>query len=493
LPIILLRTPYNKDSTALTGHYINNGFIMVVQDTRGFYCSEGVKGVPFGSDQNDGHDTISWLENQPWCNKKIGTIGASALGITQYLLAPNAPSSLKCQVPVVGTPDLYSAIYIGGELRKELMIPWMQATGYTEEEIDYVILNEKLSAVWDPVRIIDQYDQIHAASLHFGGWYDIFAQDTINGFMGYQYEGGIGAQGNAKLIMGPWLHGNFYGTPTGEIRFPNQDLSIAANAQNAVLDKWLKNNSLLWDQYPTVLYYLMSSVDYNIEGLGNHWYQSDIWPIPFNVSNFYLDSSGGLNTSSSDSGYNEVEWDAGNVTTTIGGNNLVIAAGMYDQSSLENRNDVLLYTTAALTEAVTTVGSINITLYVSSNCTDTDFTVKLTDVYPDGRSMLITDSILRMRNRNSLSTWEFMNPGTVYEITLSLVSTAYVFNVGHQIRLAISGSNFPRFEGNPNTGDALWQNSTYYTSQNRIYCNTTYPSMISLPTPDYESLQTFVY
>jgi putative CocE/NonD family hydrolase len=107
--------------------------------------------------------------------------------------------------------------------------------------------------------------------------------------------------------------------------------------------------------------------------------------------------------------------------------------------------------------------------------------------------MLITDSIIRARNRNSLSTWEIMTPGTIYEITVQLESTAYLFNTGHKIRLAISGSNFPRFEVNPNTGDALWQNSTYYTAHNRFYCNTTYPSHISLPLVDYASLSPFTF
>lgn len=215
LPIILIRTTYDKDNIGSIEGYTNQGFIVVVQDTRGFHASEGEKGIPFSSDQNDGHDTLLWFEKQPYSNKKIGTIGGSALGITQYMMAPNASDSLKCQFPVVGTPDLYSAVYTGGELRKELMIPWMQATGYTQSEIDYVIQNEKLSAVWNPVRTVDRFDQVNTPALHFGGWYDIFAQDTINGFMGYQYEGGALAQGNSKLIMGPWKHGNFYGGPTG--------------------------------------------------------------------------------------------------------------------------------------------------------------------------------------------------------------------------------------------------------------------------------------
>ncbi|TFG20459.1 MAG: CocE/NonD family hydrolase [Promethearchaeota archaeon] len=497
LPIVLFRTPYNKNGINPEG-LVSKGYIVVSQDTRGFHESDGEKGFPFAHDQMDGHDTLRWLEKQPWSDKKIGTQGGSALGITQYLMGPNAPTSLKCQTPVVGTPDLFKAMFEGGELRYELLVPWMQATGYSENTILSAITNDTLTSVWDPVRIVNDFEQVNTASLHFGGWYDIFAQDTIDGFMGYQYEGGLLAKGTAKLIMGPWRHGNFYGGPTGEIEFPNQNIEIATYAQDAVIQKWLKNDPTLWDQYPTVLYYVMSSIDYNSDELGNHWSQSDSWPIPINVTSLFLAStgdphSGSLSDISVDSAPSEILYDPGNPTDTIGGNNLVLAAGTYDQTSLESREDVLLFETSDLLEPVTVVGKTNITFYFSSNCTDTDITVKLTDVYPDGRSMLICDSILRLRYRNGISSGELMTPGTIYEITIQLPSTTYVFNEAHKIRLAISGSNYPRYFANPNTGEPIWQNTTYYIAENTFYSNSTHPSVISLPTPEYTSLMPFVF
>ncbi len=187
------------------------------------------------------------------------------------------------------------------------------------------------------------------------------------------------------------------------------------------------------------------------------------------------------------------EYDPGNIIPTIGGNNLVLPSGMFDQSSLETRNDILLFDTPELVDPLTVVGRINVTLYVSSNCTDTDITVKLTDVYPDGRSMLITDTILRLRYRDGFTESNLMTSGTIYEINISLGSTAYVFNTGHKIRLALSSSNYPRFETNPNTGEPLWQNSTYNIANNSVYCNSTYPSLIAFPTPDYQSLYPFVF
>ncbi len=289
LPIILSRTPYNKNGINPAG-LVRNGYIVVSQDTRGFYESEGDKGFPFAMDQVDGHDTLLWLEKQPWSNEKVGTWGGSAVGITQYLMAPDAPSSLKCQNPVVGSADLYNVAFEGGELR-ELIIPWMQANGYSQDTIDTLIQNSHLSSVWDPVRIDDTFNKVNTAAFHFGGWYDIFAQDTINAFKGYQYNGGSNAIGNSKLIIGPWKHGNFDGSPTGEVQFPNQDLDIVSNYHIATWNKWLKNDSTLWDKYPNVLFYVMSSVDYNPDELGNRWYQSEAWPNPTNVSSYYLNST----------------------------------------------------------------------------------------------------------------------------------------------------------------------------------------------------------
>jgi hypothetical protein len=125
-------------------------------------------------------------------------------------------------------------------------------------------------------------------------------------------------------------------------------------------------------------------------------------------------------------------------------------------------------------------------LFVSSDCPDTDFTVKLTDVYPDGRSMFITDGILRMRNRNSQEYWELIEPGSIYEINVDLWSTSYIWNAGHQIRVEVSSSNYPRFLNNPNTADGIGKNTSYNIAQNTIYLDTAHPSCIILPEPNQD-------
>ncbi len=501
-PVIFARTPYNKNALSSLAYYAETGIIVVLQDFRGFYASEGELSLPFISEQTDGHDTLNWITDQPWCNGKIGTWGLSALGIAQYLMAPNAPESLVCQFPIVAAPNVYSTAFTGGQLRNELIIPWTEANGFPETTFDLLQTNEKYGGIWKEGNIENNYSDINAASIHMGGWYDIFSQNTIDAFTGYQTEGGTGAAGNAKLIMGPWVHAGMFGVRTGDIFFPHQDPGIVIKATNAVFEKWLLDNSSIWDMLPPVMFYLMSSLEYNPGHLANNWYQASSWPIwsiPFDLymySNLslipppYIPAASLPTSSESTTDSLWYLYDPNDPVQTIGGGNLATPAGIYDQQPLDARDDILRFTTSTITQPEAVVGQIEVTLYVSSNCTDTDFTVKLIDVYPDNRSMIISDTIIRSRNRNSLSDWDFLTPGSIYEINLKLDSTAYLFNEGHKLRIDISSSNYPRFESNPNTGDPLWANSTTYVANNTIYTN---GSKITLPMTNYNSLVPFSF
>ncbi len=501
-PVIFVRTPYNKDAlTALAG-YAEEGMIVVLQDFRGFFGSEGELTLPFFSEQNDGQDSLWWITDQPWCNGKIGTWGLSALGIAQYLMAPKAPDSLVCQFPTVATPNVYEAVFRGGQLRSELIIPWSLANGFPESTFDMMQTYEKYSEFWAQGDIRNNFSDIHAASIHLGGWYDIFAQGSIDGFNGYQTQGGLGAAGNAKLIMGPWVHGGMFGAPTGVISFPYQNPGIIIQATDAIFDKWLLGNSSSWDMLPPVMYYLMSSLEHNPGLLGNNWYQASSWPIASVPDDLYLYSNLSLlpsvyspiaSTPSISNSLTEsitFHYDPNNPVLTIGGGNLAIDAGIYDQQPLDYRDDILRFSTPVLAQPLTIAGQVEVSLFISSNCTDTDFTVKLIDVYPDNRSMIITDTIIRARNRNSLTDWEFLTPDSIYEINLELDSTAYLFNEGHKLRIDVSSSNYPRFEPNPNTGDPLWANTTTYVANNTVFTNS---SKITLPIVDYNSLTPFSF
>jgi len=215
---------------------------------------------------------------------------------------------------------------------------------------------------------------------------------------------------------------------------------------------------------------------------GNEWRHADDWPIPSTGLACYFHENGGLDTSPPEN-YESLTftYDPIDPVPTLGGQNLNIARGPYDQRPIENRGDVLLFTSDMLTEPIEATGPIKARLYVSSDCPDTDFTIKLSDVYPDGRSMLITDGILRMRNRNGFDHWEFMESGEIYGIDIDLWSTSYIWNTGHRVRVAISSSNYPRFLNNPNTADPIAENTTYKIVHNTLHLDSDHPSCLILP------------
>ena len=236
-----------------------------------------------------------------------------------------------------------------------------------------------------------------------------------------------------------------------------------------------------YDAWPAVTYYVMGDVN-DSNATGNEWRYADDWPVPSIEQAWYLQKDGSLQTTiATEEEQFTYSYDPTNPVPTIGGGNLNIPAGPFDQRPVENRSDVLIFTSPVLEQPYEATGAIKARLFVSSDCPDTDFTVKLTDVYPDGRSMLITDGILRMRNRNGFDHWELMEPGTVYQVDVDLWSTSYVWNTGHQIRIAISSSNYPRCLNNPNTADGIYKNTTYSIAQNTVYVDSIHPSCLLLP------------
>ena len=482
---ILIRTTYNKDSISIVGILgILRGWPVVIQDVRGRYASEGID-TGFKNDSSDGYDTLAWIVNQTWSNGKIATYGLSALGIVQYCLAAANPPSLTCQYIQVATPNLFKhAAFQGGEFRKNLVEDWLsdQQSDYLLDEIKE---NENFTlGYWGNVTLDDNWEDVNVPAIHIGGWYDIFGQGTIEGYQGYQHHGGPGARGNSKLIMGPWTHTGFFSRTQGELTYPANSLDrFSLRMFRDMIRLYVFNDTDTFSEWPTVSYYVMGDVD-NKNAPGNQWRYADDWPVPAENISWYFHSNGTLSpTLQSDSEPLSYMYDPTNPVPTVGGKNLYSPAGPYDQSAVENRSDVLVFTSPLLITPFEATGPIIAQLFVSSDCPDTDFTVKLTDVYPDGRSLFITDGILRMRNRYTQEQWDFMEPGTIYDITVHLWSTSYIWNSGHRIRVEVSSSNYPRFLNNPNTRDGIGKNTTYAVAQNTVYVDEMHPSCIILPQP----------
>jgi predicted acyl esterase len=484
-PVVVARTPYGKSNggKGMAANASRRGYAFVVQDLRGRFQSEGHHAIIFGNDgwgeHQDGRDTLAWIARQPWCNGKIGSWGGSALGITQNMAAPVAPDELKGQFVVVAFSDYYrQGAYQGGVFRTQLIERWLQATGMVETNLATFVAHPRYDDFWKNLNGETQAAKVRAPAVYYGGWYDIFLQGTINSFLTVHYHGGEGAKGKCRLVIGPIGHGTFT-----ELKYPaNAAQGPACSDAFTWFDHVLLGKDNAISKEKAVHYYVMGDPT-DPKAPGNYWRHVDDWPPPCQATLFYFHLDGTLVQDKPPDG-NDAKtytYDPKDPVPNIGGQELGVPLGPMDQRRVEKRPDVLLFSTAALKEPVEVTGRLTAKLFVSSDCPDTDFTVKLCDVYPDGRSMLVTDGILRARYHQSFEKDSFLEPGHVYELTVDLWSTSLVFNKGHRIRVAVSSSNSPRFEANPNTGRPFRADKQTRVAKNTLHLSLKYPSRIVLP------------
>jgi hypothetical protein len=461
-PTILYRTPYSKAGDQYHAAALNDAGIAVVgQDMRGRFASEGVDGV-FTTDGDgelkDGYDTMAWIAEQPWSDGQIGTSGESALGIVQYMAATTDPQWLVLIDAEFATPDLYSqAMFQGGVRRQALSHNWLTSQGSLHFEDD-MAAHPYLDGFWDSAQTSDQWEAVNTPGYHVGGWYDIFAQGTLDAFMGYQNEGGPGARDQQWLVMGPWTHNTPWESNQGELVYPdNAAQPPQANGWDVLFNHFLDVGHPDIAESPSELsrvqYYVMGDVD-DPSAPGNVWRSAEIWPPDAAPVRLHLQPGGGLSEDCApvDGGLTAYSADPDSPVPTVCGNNLTIDAGPCDQTTLEERDDVVVFETAVLVDAMEITGAMQAVLHVDIDRTDADLMVRLTDVYPDGRSMLIADGALRLATRGELDGLQLLQPGEVVEAHVDLWSTSIILAPGHRLRMSVSSSNAPRFAVNRNNG-----------------------------------------
>ncbi|MHB8521158.1 MAG: CocE/NonD family hydrolase [Limisphaerales bacterium] len=486
-PVVLLRSPYNKSiGVGLGADGVKRGFAVVIQDTRGRFASEG-ENLPFYADawgsHWDGQDTLEWLARQPWCNGRIGTFGGSALGITQLLMAGSGTTRLTCEHITVGAPSLYDhCVYPGGVFKKAMIEDWLRVSQFSTNALRIWTSHPDYDDYWRERDISWRYDKVNTPAVHIGGWFDIFTQGTIDAFVGYQTRGGPNARGKQKLVVGPWTHGVAQ-DKAGELTFPN-----AKHPPNHVDDSWRwfehclngVNNGI--EAAPAVTYYVMGDVR-DPKAPGNVWRTANQWPpVPTTPTRFYFHLDRALSVLKfprADSlAYDD---DPRNPVPTVGGPQLTLPAGPMDQRKLENRPDVLLFTSEPLTEPLEVTGRVRVQLWAASDAPDTDFFAKLCDVYPDGRSFNVCEGQIRARFRDSFRREKPLKPGKVYPFVIDLWSTSIIFNRGHQLRVQVTSSSAPGYDPNPNTGAPFRSNDETRVAHNTIYLDGRHASGIVLP------------
>lgn len=488
-PVVVLRSPYDKNAFAGVGaDAMRHGYACIIQDTRGRGGSEG-ENLPFEADgwanHQDGCDTLAWIARQAWCSGKVGTMGGSALGITQLLLAGAGAIPLDAQIIDVGAPGLYNnVVYRGGVFRKAMIEDWLRATKFSPTALGMWTSRPIYDAWWANRDLSTRWGRVDAPAIHAGGWYDIFCQGTIDAFLGYQTRGGPHARGRQKLIMGPWTHGIFQGS-AGELTFPNGKAPPgAAHDPWRWFDHYLKgiNNGI--DRAPAVTYYVMGDVT-DPAAPGNRWRTADRWP-PFETRTtaWYLHGDRSLSTKGSDGDRPlTYAYDPKNPVPTVGGPQLTLPAGPMDQRKIEGRPDVLAFTSDALAAPVEVTGHVRMKLWAASDGPDTDWAVKLCDVYPDGRSINVCEGILRARFRHGVRREAFLTPGQATPFDIDLWSTSMIFNKGHRLRVLVTSSSAPGYDPNPNTGQPFRRGSATRIAHNAVYTDSRHPSAILLPVP----------
>ena len=494
-PVILIQTPYNRlyyRYSLPLGVGLNlssSNYIFVIVDWRGFYGSASAMVVNANRGQ-DGYDVVEWIATQTWSNGKIGTWGPSALGKIQFQTAKENPPHLTCIAPLVAAPQFdYSEYYPGGVYRTEY-VQQLDNLGYGLST--FVLGNPFFSNTWTYVQNQNYYpSSIKVPAFMIGGWYDFNVEFMLPFFSGIQVSSDISVRNQHKLMMGPWAHGGFgqanVGTcQQGELTF-NEACHWSDSLVNRYFDAYLRDVDNNWSSEPVVRYFQIGE---------NIWRESQQWPINgIQLVKLYFTENMTLQTSASGSNnaFSTITYDPRNPSPTIGGPTLRndLLQGPYDQAPLvESRNDVLVFSTPVLSQNVRLVGSSKIHLFVSSNRPDSDFAIRLTDVYPDGKSMFVADGIKRMRFRNGYRTSDTasMVAGTVYEVEIDLPNTATTFLAGHRIRVDITSSNYPRFDRNLNNGGAMYVAGDTLVAENKVFHNASQASYIEMKLESYPTL-----
>ncbi|MCC7499755.1 MAG: CocE/NonD family hydrolase [Bryobacterales bacterium] len=509
-PVLVERTPYSREGCGDCKVIASRGYIVVIQDTRGRFDSKG-QFYPFRDEANDGYDTVEWAAALPRSNGKVGMFGGSYVGATQLLATLARPPHLLATLPYLTSGDYHAAwTYQSGALMQWFASSWstllvtdtvrraVGASGDAAAWVRTVPLSDYPMFAVPPARALAPYyfdwlehetdDQYwkrwslkgHYAglaikSLSAGGWHDIFLKGTIDNYTGMRSESD--ARGSQRLIVGPWGHaGTSKEGKIGDVTFGPDAVLDMTRTTTDWFDFALKGMRNHFATDPPIRIFVMGT---------NQWRNEAEFPLPgTQTTAFYLSKDGLSRTRPGDEPPQSYEYDPRNPVPTIGGR-LCCArgfdAGPADQSPNEKRADVLVFSTPPLERDLEATGWVKVKLYAATSAPDTDFTAMLTDVDPSGYSRLLTDGIVRARYRNSTEKAAAIIPGKVYAYDIDLWATGNVFKTGHRIRLAISSSNFPRFNRSFNTGEPIANATRMVKARQTVYHDPAHPSALLLP------------
>lgn len=522
---------------------VRNGYAFVMQNERGKYFSEGEWEI-LGFPRTDGYDALTWIADQEWSTGKVATLGCSSTAEWQPALAAmnhpahaaNVPMAFGAGIGKMGEYWEQGNFYRGGAMQYD-MITWMfgnqntqrptlpadlsredrmRIARYTDLEASapgpdwdkavwHLPVSDLYSAyggptgafndmgnmtpgdpAWSKGGLYNEGEEYHVPSLWVGSWYDLSTAPNLETFNYVRRTAAKDVADSQYMIVAPTGHCTMYRLydpmVVGDRNFGDVSFGLDDTLWS-FLDRYVKGekNGFAKKQ-PKVQYFEMGT---------DEWQESEVWP-PKGATpvTYYLDSERGANTLQGDGelttdmpdgGVDSFIYDPANPVPSMGGNLWNANSGAYDNRAVEARQDVLVYSTPVLTEPLNVTGKIKIKLYVSSDAKDTDFTVKLLDVFPDGTAYNLDETIQRARYRDGYDKQVMMEEGEIYELDVSSITTSNVFLPGHQLRIEVSSSNFPNFERNLNTGRNNFTETEIVVANNVVHHSAEHPSYIVLP------------
>ena len=522
-PTLLLRSYHGTTGFMnMALYFARRGYAVAMVDVRGRYDSEGEFEF-YVHEPEDGFDTQQWLGQQSWCSGKIGTFGHSYNGFTQLMPAPLQSPHVLCMIPSSAQQTNFGHIYNEGVLQLNVVItaglfgsgrvlqPTIAGVYSGDPFLDYDEIYRRLPLItalddivdlpnvkkwiqhstyddyWKAHGIRDKYHLIKAPAYFIHGWYGNLLREGWRNFTGFRKQGGSpAARQGTRIIVGPWTHRVNYVDPDWAVDFGDDTTYDSLDFHVRWYDFWLKGVENGLEEEPPIKIFVMGA---------NQWRLEHEWPLArTRFTPFYLQSGGKANSLHGDGSLTAggpvldaptdgFVYDPEYPVPTLGGriSTNPELQGPRDRRAVQVRPDVLVYTSEPLQEDLEVTGPVELKLYAASSAVDTDFTAALTDVYPDGRAILICEGIHRASFRESLEHPAPIEPGKVYEYTVSLWETSNVFKAGHRIRLEVSSSDYPRYARNLNTGNRPGLSAEMVKARQTIYHNERYPSRLVLP------------
>ena len=477
------------------------GYVCILANSRGRGGSEG-EWDPYVNEPRDVFDAQAWAAQQPWCNGRVGMFGQSYNAFTQIMSAPLASPHFLCMVPVEGQQSFFGHQYNDGVLQLNVVFTHgLFATGATglqghipiddphflqlplvaaadrvphpqAQRIKKWLAHARYDEQWKSFGVKDKYQQIQTPAYFVTGWYDNLVHETCRNFYGFRHEGGTpDVRMQTRVRVGPGVHGANPLPLVEHIRW---------------YDFWLKGRRTGIDQEAPLQIFVMAA---------NRWRDEYEWPLArTQFTKYYLHSDGRANSVGGNGRLaldapahgappDNFVYDPAHPVYTLGGQISTNPEvwGPQERQSVPMRDDVLVYQSETLAKDMEVTGPIELRLFAASSAVDTDWAATLSDVYPDGRAIHICEGIRGATFRESLEQPTPIEPGKVYEYTISLWETSQVFAKGHRLRLEVTSSNFPRYARNQNTGLPLGTSADMKTARQTILHDAAHPSHLILP------------